>query len=109
MKPLDAQNLQRPETVESLSLMWRVTQDPTYREWEWKIFQSLQKYEQLENGAAYTSLNDINAIPPLRRDNMESFWLVSSRCVPFEALSRYRLFGLTGRNSEVPVPALLTK
>lgn len=31
IKPLDAHNLQRPETVESLFLMWRITKDPTYR------------------------------------------------------------------------------
>jgi hypothetical protein len=33
IKPLDAHNLQRPETVESLFLMWRITKDPIYREW----------------------------------------------------------------------------
>jgi mannosyl-oligosaccharide alpha-1,2-mannosidase len=33
IKPLDAHNLQRPETVESLYVMWRVTGDPVYREW----------------------------------------------------------------------------
>jgi mannosyl-oligosaccharide alpha-1,2-mannosidase len=37
IKPLDAYNLQRPETVESLFLMFRVTEDPIYRKWGWKI------------------------------------------------------------------------
>lgn len=32
IKPLDAHNLQRPETVESLFVMWRVTGDLVYRE-----------------------------------------------------------------------------
>ena len=82
IKPLDANNLQRPETVESLFLVWRVTQDPIYREWGWKIFQAMQKYEQLEDGAGYTSLDNVNAVPPPRRDNMESFWLVSLQHPP---------------------------
>ena len=33
IKPLDAHNLQRTETVESLFLMFRVTNDPIYRKW----------------------------------------------------------------------------
>eukprot|EP01024_Parvocaulis_polyphysoides_P034919 TRINITY_DN3091_c0_g1_i4.p2 TRINITY_DN3091_c0_g1~~TRINITY_DN3091_c0_g1_i4.p2 ORF type:complete len:175 (+),score=10.86 TRINITY_DN3091_c0_g1_i4:196-720(+) len=33
IKPRDAHNLLRPETVESLFIMYRVTNDPIYREW----------------------------------------------------------------------------
>ena len=43
VKPLDAHNFQRPETVESLLVMWRVTRDRRYREWGWEIFQAFQK------------------------------------------------------------------
>ena len=77
VKPLDAHNLQRPETVESLLMMWRITGDIRYREWGWEMFQAFQTYERLSDGEGYTSLNDVNAVPPPRRDNMESFWLVS--------------------------------
>ena len=77
IKPLDAHNLQRPETVESLFLMWRITKDPIYREWGWKIFQAFMKYSTVESGEGFSSLNDVNTIPPPRRDDMESFWLVS--------------------------------
>jgi hypothetical protein len=77
IKPLDAHNLQRPETVESLFLMWRITKDPIYREWGWKIFQSFVEYSTMELGEGFSSLNNVNQIPPPRRDNMESFWLVS--------------------------------
>lgn len=76
VKQLDAHNLQRPETVESLFMMWRITEDPLYREWGWKIFQAFEKHTKIE-GKGYTSLNDVNALPPPTRDNMESFWLVS--------------------------------
>ncbi len=76
VKPLDAHNLQRPETVESLFMMWRVTKDPIYREWGWEIFNAFQKHTMLDDGKGYSSLDNVNIIPPPRRDNMESFWLV---------------------------------
>jgi endoplasmic reticulum Man9GlcNAc2 1,2-alpha-mannosidase len=76
IKLLDSHNLQRPETVESLFVMYRITNDPIYREWGWKIFKAFQKYTILGDGEGYTSLDNINMVPPSRRDNMESFWLV---------------------------------
>lgn len=76
IRPLDAHNLQRPETVESLFMMWRITKNPLYREWGWQIFKAFQEYSMVELGEGYSSLNDVTKIPPPRRDNMESFWLV---------------------------------
>ncbi|KAI0904382.1 glycoside hydrolase family 47 protein [Ustulina deusta] len=76
VKPLDAHNLQRPETVESLFVMWRITEDPVYREWGWKIFNAFERHTKLSQNQGYTSVNDVNAIPSPPRDNMESFWLV---------------------------------
>ncbi|KAI4606241.1 hypothetical protein J4E80_010218 [Alternaria sp. BMP 0032] len=78
IKPLDAHNLQRPETVESLFMMWRITKDPIYREWGWEIFQAFLDYSTVPLGEGFTSLNNVNAIPPPRRDNMESFWLAET-------------------------------
>ncbi|KAI1632885.1 glycoside hydrolase family 47 protein [Biscogniauxia mediterranea] len=78
IKPLDAHNLQRPETVESLFMMWRITEDPIYREWGWKIFQAFEKHTKVGNNKGYTSLHDVNSIPPPKRDNMESFWLAET-------------------------------
>lgn len=34
----DAHNLLRPETLESLFVLWRVTGDAKYREWGWQIY-----------------------------------------------------------------------
>lgn len=76
IKPMDAHNLQRPETVESLFLMFRVTGDPIYRKWGWEIFKAFQKHTIVDNGEGYTSLDDVTRVPPTKRDNMESFWLV---------------------------------
>jgi mannosyl-oligosaccharide alpha-1,2-mannosidase len=77
VRPFDAHNLQRPETVESLFLMWRITKDPIYREWGWAIFRAFQEHSRLQDGKGFTSLQDVTQVPPPRRDDMESFWLVS--------------------------------
>jgi hypothetical protein len=37
-----AHYLLRPETVESLFVMWRVTKDEKYRQWGWDIFEVTQ-------------------------------------------------------------------
>ncbi|KAJ3574876.1 hypothetical protein NPX13_g4221 [Xylaria arbuscula] len=78
IKPLDAHNLQRPETVESLFMMWRITEDPVYREWGWKIFKAFEKHTKVGDKKGYTSVNDVNTVPPPFRDNMESFWLAET-------------------------------
>lgn len=77
IKPLDKHNLQRPETVESLFILYRITKDPIYRKWGWEIFQSFEKYGKLADGG-YTSLDDVTTIPPKKRDNLESFWLAET-------------------------------
>lgn len=79
IKPMDSHNLQRPETVESLFYMWRISGDPIYREWGWEIFKSFVNHSALADGTGFTSLSDANRIPPVQKDNMESYWLVSVR------------------------------
>lgn len=83
VKGADVHNLQRPETVESLFYMWRITGDVKYREWGWEMFNSFMNYTAVEEEGGFTSLSNANIIPPLTRDNMESFWLVSSCVLSF--------------------------
>ena len=82
IKHQDAHNLQRPETVESLFYMWRITGDAMYREWGWEMFKSFVQYTGVDDGGGFTSLSNANVIPPVVKDNMESFWLVS---LPFKS------------------------
>ncbi|KAG9236328.1 glycoside hydrolase [Amylocarpus encephaloides] len=78
LKPQDNHNLQRPETVESLFYMWRITGDEIYREWGWEMFKSFLQHTAVEEGGGFTSLSDANVLPPVTRDNMESFWLAET-------------------------------
>lgn len=111
VKSNDAHNLQRPETVESLFYMWRITGDVKYREWGWEMFTSFMNYTAVEEQGGFTSLDDANVIPPRTRDNMESFWLVSghaytvviSRSVEMRRLTREGI----GRDAQVHVPFVL--
>ncbi|KEZ44269.1 Glycosyl hydrolase family 47 [Scedosporium apiospermum] len=77
VKPADVHNLQRPETVESLFYMWRITGDVKYREWGWEMFMSFMEHTAVEGGG-FTSLTNANKVPPVTRDNMESFWLAET-------------------------------
>ncbi len=54
----DAHNLLRPETMESLFVLWRVTRDPVYREWGWLMFRAWQKFARVATGG-YASLNSV--------------------------------------------------
>ncbi|KAJ3303226.1 hypothetical protein HDU76_005385 [Blyttiomyces sp. JEL0837] len=74
INPLDGHNLLRPETVESLFVMYRITGERKYREWGWKIFRAFEKWTKVSTGG-YTSLNDVRIIPPPPRGKMESFFL----------------------------------
>ncbi|WRX27903.1 Glycoside hydrolase family 47 - like 5 [Theobroma cacao] len=74
IKRADRHNLLRPETVESLFVLYRITQDQKYREWGWQIFESFEKYTKVDSGG-YTSLDDVTTLPPQRRDKMETFFL----------------------------------
>ncbi|ODA83965.1 hypothetical protein RJ55_02483 [Drechmeria coniospora] len=78
VKGNDVHNLQRPETVESLFYMWRITGEVKYRDWGWEMFRSFTNYTAVEENGGFTSLRDANVIPPIILDNMESFWLAET-------------------------------
>ena len=91
--PIDARNILRPETVESLFLAYRITGDPIYRfalhsrrfgmslmcskcrEWGWQIFQAFEKHCKIPTGG-YASIKDVDQVPVEFDDNMETFWIV---------------------------------
>lgn len=70
----DAHNLLRPETVESLFILWKVTGNPIYQEQAWLIFRAFEMWSKVKEGG-YSSLESVLSVPPDGRDKMESFWL----------------------------------
>ena len=75
-------NLQRPETVETLYYLFKITGDIKYREWGWEIFQNFVQFTKVTDNKGksvrYTSLKDCTVNPPVLADNMESFWLAET-------------------------------
>lgn len=74
----DYHNLQRPETVESLFYMYRITGDPVYRNWGWNMFQSFTSHTFISAESGFSSIDNVDRVPAPFRDNMESFWLAET-------------------------------
>jgi hypothetical protein len=47
---LDTGNVLRPEAMESLYYMWRLTGEQKYREWGWDTFKAFQEHAKGEAG-----------------------------------------------------------
>ena len=65
--------LLRPETVESLLIMWRLTGDAIYREWGWQIFEAIETHAKVATGG-FASVKDVTAKQLTRNGHMESFF-----------------------------------
>jgi len=68
--------LLRPETVESLFVLYRLTGQEKYRTWGWEIFQSIEKYCRVEHG--YSGIRDVTMIPVNYDDQQQSFFLAET-------------------------------
>ncbi|TKY54517.1 Mannosyl-oligosaccharide 1,2-alpha-mannosidase MNS1 [Spatholobus suberectus] len=67
-------NIQRPETIESLFYLWRVTGNKTYQEWGWNIFQAFENNSRIETG--YVGLKDVNT--GYKDNMMQSYFLAET-------------------------------
>ena len=70
-------NLLRPETVESLFMLWRATGDRRDREWGWELFQSFERHCKV-TGGGYSGIVDVREAIPRKNDKQESFWLAET-------------------------------
>ena len=64
----------RPETVESLWYLWRLTRNETYREWGWRIFEAVQRTCRTPSGYAATT-NVYDTRRAALEDSEPSFWM----------------------------------
>jgi len=72
MQTADASFRLRPETLESLFYLFRVTGNITYREMSWKIFQSIDDNLKTEYG--YAMAADVMETP-LQKEDAEATWM----------------------------------
>jgi hypothetical protein len=74
--PGDAHSLLRPEYIESLFYLWRLTGNDTYRDWAWDAAMAIQRHARVPTGG-YASVDSVLAAEgvAVQRDHMESFFL----------------------------------
>ena len=66
----------RPETVESLFVMWRLTHDQKYRDWGWQIFQAIERHCKTPTG--YSGISNVEQIPAHHDNLQHSFFLAET-------------------------------
>lgn len=95
VSPRDAFNLLRPETVESLMIMYRVTKNEKYREYGRAIVAAFEKECRLPQGG-YASISNVADGPGVKpfRDEMESFFVAETLKYLFLLFSDDSVFSL---------------
>ncbi|KAI9822159.1 MAG: hypothetical protein M1832_003162 [Thelocarpon impressellum] len=66
----------RPEAIESVFIMYRVTGDEAWREKGWDMFRAIQRHTRTQY--ANSAIMDVTSAAPLQSDAMESFWLAET-------------------------------
>ncbi|SPO04289.1 related to class I alpha-mannosidase 1A [Cephalotrichum gorgonifer] len=66
----------RPEAIESVWYMYRITGDPIWQEKGWKMWQSVSKAVRTDVGAS--ALDSVLEAEPAQSDEMESFWVAET-------------------------------
>ncbi|AGO12508.1 AaceriAER165Wp [[Ashbya] aceris (nom. inval.)] len=111
IKPTDVQNLQRPETAESIMYLWHLSGDSKYRQWNWQLFEAFRNktaYYRHDGSLTYTSINSVVAEGRTTpRDNMESFWLAETlKYIYLTFVDEYDLSKIVFNTEAHPLPVL---
>jgi hypothetical protein len=70
---MDTRYLLRPEAIESVFYMWRITGDPSWQEKGWNMWESIEKASWTE--LAYSAIVDVNDANSTKTDSMERYVL----------------------------------
>lgn len=66
----------RPEAIESVFVLYRLTGDPTLREEAWRMFMAIERYTR--TSTAYATLRDVTDEGSPKDNRMESYWLAET-------------------------------
>ncbi|KAF8607300.1 seven-hairpin glycosidase [Ceratobasidium sp. AG-I] len=89
----DGRWLSRPETLESIFLLWRTTKDPVWRERGWKIFQAIEKYSRTEYGYGSVAHVDVSGAAS-KMNSQPSYFLAETLKYLFLLFSDDKVFPL---------------
>ncbi len=73
----DYRYILRPEAIESVFLLYRMTGRQDLQDTAWEMFQNIERYTKTEFGNAALSDMTIKDNPP-KSDSMESFWMAET-------------------------------
>jgi mannosyl-oligosaccharide alpha-1,2-mannosidase len=72
----DPRYLLRPEAIESIFVLWRITGDPWWRETAWEMFEAVVSATETEYANA--AIADVTVVGSQKEDYMESFWMAET-------------------------------
>ena len=67
----------RPEVVESLFVLWRITKDEKWREYGWNIFLNIEKHCKIATGG-YSGIKNVNHKKIVHDDYQPSFFIAET-------------------------------
>ncbi|KAK0269498.1 hypothetical protein LTR35_014794 [Friedmanniomyces endolithicus] len=70
----DRRYILRLEAIESVFYLYRITNNPHYREVGWKMFLAISEATRVVGGYGNAAIDDVTKGAPEMRDSMESFW-----------------------------------
>lgn len=88
----DRKYILRPEAIESVFTMYRLTGDATWMDKAWDMFVAIEKHTRTAIAAA--SLDDVTRADPHKMDSMESFWLAETLKYFFLVFSEFDVLSL---------------
>lgn len=68
----DRKYILRPEAIESVFILYRLTGDPALPEAAWRMWNAIDKYTKTD--IANAAISDVTAADPHKDNRMESFW-----------------------------------
>ncbi|KAG8998702.1 hypothetical protein FRB95_012176 [Tulasnella sp. JGI-2019a] len=73
----------RPETIESLYVLFKTTGDPIWRDRAWEIFEAIRKHSKVERnsagtGGGYANVMLVNTAKPAQTNSMPSWYLAET-------------------------------
>ena len=72
----DRRYILRPEAIESIFIMYRLTGDKSYQAAAWRMFNAIEKYTKTDIASA--AIKDMTLENPPKDNRMESFWLAET-------------------------------
>ena len=72
----DVRYILRPEAIESMFILYRITGDPDLQEHAWRMFEAIVAASRTE--VAHAALVDVRIKSPVKNDRMESFWMAET-------------------------------